>query len=76
MTTTEVIVQRLQILPEPARQEVLDFVEFLESRYHRTTLQEENIAWSRFSLASAMHDMEGEDTPYALADLSASFRVI
>lgn len=74
MTTTEAIVQRLEILPEPARQEVLDFVEFLESRYHRTTLQEENTAWSRFSLASAMHGMEDEDTPYTLTDLRESFK--
>lgn len=38
MTTTEVIVQRLQVISEPARQEVLDFVELLESRYHHPTL--------------------------------------
>ncbi len=74
MTTTEVIVQRLQVLPEPARQEVLDFVEFLESRYHRATLQEENATWSRFSLASAIHGMEDEDTPYTLTDLRESFQ--
>lgn len=74
MTTAKTIIQRLQALPESTRQEVLDFVEFLESRRHRSAIREEDTAWSEFSLASAMHGMEDEDTPYALADLKESFR--
>lgn len=58
MTTTEAIPQRLQALPEAARQEILDFAEFLELRRYRSAVREEDDAWSAFSLASAMRGME------------------
>jgi len=74
MTTTEAIIQRLQTLPEAAKQEILDFVEFLEARRYRSVVREEDVAWSAFSLTSAMRGMEDEDTPYTLADLRESFR--
>lgn len=74
MTTTEAIIQRLQTLPETARREILDFVEFLELRQYKSAAREEDIDWSAFSLASAMRDMEDEDTSYTLADLRESFR--
>ncbi len=68
MTTTEAIVQRLKSLPASAQREVLDFVEFLESRRQEHTVRQGEIAWSAFSLASAMRGMEDEETPYTLAD--------
>jgi hypothetical protein len=74
MTTTEAILHRLQALPETARLEILDFVEFLEARRYRSAVREEDSAWSAFSLASAMRGMEDEETPYTLADLRESFR--
>jgi len=34
MTTTEAIIQHLKSLPEPAKAEVLRFIEFLQARAH------------------------------------------
>ncbi len=73
MTTTEAILQHLSSLPDSAQREVLDFVRFLESRREELTQREEDATWSRLSLASALRDMEDEDTPYTLADLKESF---
>ncbi len=69
MTTTEAIVQRLESLPASAQREVLDFVEFLESRQKECAVREDEVAWSAFSLASAMRGMEGEEAVYTLADV-------
>ena len=73
MTTTEGIIRHLESLPDSAQREVLDFVEFLRSRRDECTVREEELAWSDFSLASAMRGMEDEETPYTLADLKESF---
>jgi vacuolar-type H+-ATPase subunit D/Vma8 len=72
MTTAQAILERLKDLPDSAQQEVLDFVKSLESR-RAELAQEEDAAWSGFSLASAMRGMEDEETPYTLADLKESF---
>ena len=74
MTTAEAIVRCLEPLPEAAKQEVLDFVEFLKTRREQEKPHEEEAAWSKLSLASAMRGMEDEDSPYTLADLKESFR--
>lgn len=74
VTVSEVIVQRLKALPASVQQEVLDFVEFLESRRQERAVQEEDAAWSAFSLASAMRGMEEEETLYTLADIKEAFR--
>jgi len=74
MTTAESITQMLQALPEEAQREVLDFVEFLRSRAHRSdVVREADTAWSEFSLSSAMRGMEGEPSPYTIADVKESF---
>jgi len=73
MTTTQAIIQHLESLPDSARREVLDFVKFLESRREELLQREEEAAWSHFSLASALREMEDEETPYTLADLKESF---
>jgi hypothetical protein len=54
MTTTETIVQRLKSLPASAQREVLDFVEFLQSRRQEHTVRKDEVAWSAFSLDSAL----------------------
>ena len=54
------------------QREVLDFVEFLESR--RAGSDVSNTEWNRLSLASAMRGMEDEDSPYTREDLKVSFR--
>ena len=74
VTTTQGIVQHLMSLSESARQEVLDFVEFLESREAEEVARRDNARWSRLSLTSAMRGMEGEDSPYALSDLKEVFK--
>ncbi len=73
MTTTQAIIQHLECLPDSAQREVLDFIEFLESRRKKPPLREEDVAWSAFSLTSAMRGMEGEEVLYTLADLKKSF---
>jgi len=74
MTTTETIVQRLKSLPASAQREVLDFVEFLQSRRQEHTARKDEVAWSAFSLDSAMRGMEEEETPYTLADIKEARR--
>lgn len=74
MTTSEAIIQHLKRLPEPAKAEVLDFIEFLQARAPKSAARREELAWSEFSLASAMRGMEDEDSPYTLDDLKESFR--
>lgn len=73
MTTTQAIAQHIQALPETAQREVLDFVEFLESRTNPSAVREGDAAWSAFSLASAMRGMEDESLPYTTADMKESF---
>jgi len=73
MTTAEAIIQHLKSLPDWAQREVLDFVQFLESRRKGLTGREEDVAWSDFSLSSAMRGMEDEGTPYTLADIKEPF---
>jgi hypothetical protein len=74
MTTVEKIAQHLQSLPEPAQQEILDFVEFLKLRRDIPKDREENAMWTDLSLASAMRGMESEDSSYALTDIKESFK--
>lgn len=69
MTTTQAIVQHLEALPDSVQREVLDFVEFLESRRGNRVLRGDDDQWSDFSLASAMRGMEDEGSPYTAADL-------
>ncbi len=74
MSTADSIMQSLEPLPEEAKQEVLDFVEFIKARRIRETPRQEDAAWSAFSLASAMRGMEEEHSPYSLADLKEVFQ--
>ena len=73
MTTTQAIVQHLKALTPSTQREVLDFVEFLESRQQNRTGEKEDASWSTFSLAAAMHGMEDEPAQYSVADLKESF---
>ena len=69
MTLAEKIIQKMQSLPEDKQAEVLDFVDFLEKKL----AEEENRAWSEFSLTSAMRGMENEEELYSLDDLKVRF---
>lgn len=73
MTTAQAILEHLKALPDSVQREVLDFVKFLASRPAEPTQRKDDIAWSHFSLASAMRDMEDEESPYTLDDVKESF---
>jgi hypothetical protein len=72
MTTSEAIVERLKSLPYPVQKEILDFVEFLESKQAGSDVSDSE--WNKFSLASAMRGTEDENPPYIRDDLKVSFR--
>jgi hypothetical protein len=74
MTTEQAIIERIQTLPESARREVLDFMEFLAIRIEAQSAREEDVSWSDGGLASALRDMENEPDIYTRADLTESFR--
>lgn len=71
MTLAEKIFARLDNLSEGRQAQVLDFVEFLESRSRASGLSEEaeGLEWSQFSLTQAMRGMEDEEEMYSLDDL-------
>lgn len=74
MTTAQSIVQRVMSLPEDAQREILDFVEFIETRMAEQSRPLEDAAWSAMSLASAMRGMEDEESAYTLDDLKERFQ--
>ena len=68
--TIRVIVDHLESLPDVAQLEVLDFVEFLQTR--RMQYEErraDDKLWSNFSLVSAMKGNEDEEISYTSADI-------
>ncbi|MGZ5026688.1 MAG: hypothetical protein ACXWE9_05400 [Methylobacter sp.] len=70
MNLSEKIFATTASLPESKQQEVLDFLEYLKLK----TEKEENSAWNRFSVTSAMKDMESEVSDYSIADLKETYR--
>lgn len=50
-----------QQLPQPFQVEVLNFVEILVSKLTTQDSRQENLLWSQFSIAQAMHDLEHEE---------------
>ena len=74
MLVTRKIHENVQKLPVAFQTEVLDFVEYLLMKSEREVVQENELNWSNFSLASAMRGMEDEDTPiYTMDDLKVVF---
>ncbi len=69
MTVTETIIEHVRILPKPVQIEVLDFIEYLETK--KTTQAEKD--WNVFSLSQAMRGMENEQTSYNPEDLQEAF---
>ena len=74
MPLSERIAERVQRLPEPLQAEVLDFVEILIAKTSGDFLKQENQHWMRFSLASALRDMESEPDMYSDEDLKERFQ--
>jgi hypothetical protein len=69
MTVAEKIIERVRHLPEPVQVQVLDFVEYLESKAE----SEDRSVWSGFSLSQALRDMEPEPSSYSENDLKEVF---
>jgi len=69
MSLEENIIKHIHELPESGKVEVLDFIEYLQSKADK----KERKNWSNFSLSSAMRGMEEVQTPYSLKDLKESF---
>lgn len=70
MATAEKITEYVRRLLERLEAEVLDFVAFLLSKTERNGAESDRTDWNRFSLESAMRDVETEDEPeYGEGDL-------
>ncbi len=72
MSLAENIIKHIQNLPESFQAEVLDFVEYLESKINKGKKYEET-DWSELSLSFAMRGMEEEYSPYSLNDLKERY---
>jgi hypothetical protein len=69
MTVAENIHHYAQRLPDELQLGVLNFVEYLLFKAEQETLEEqERTTWSELSLASAMRDLEDEDSPIYTKD--------
>jgi len=74
MIIAEKIQQYIQELPVSLQEEALDYIEYLLAKVKSKAVQQEEETWSSLSLASAMNDMENEDSPtYSKADLKVVF---
>ena len=68
MSLVEKIVEKVKSLPEDKQIEILDFVDFLSRK-----VEEEERLWSKFSLESAMRELESEESLYTLGDIKERF---
>ena len=73
MTITEKIIQHLKSIPEAAQEEILDFIEFLETKVAKAHKVKEQEDWSAFSLAQAIRGMEDEPVSYSTEDIKEVF---
>ncbi len=74
MVVAERVHQYMQKLPASLQVEILDFVEYLSSKWEREVARQNELTWSNLSLTLAMRGMEDEDMPtYTTADLKVMF---
>jgi hypothetical protein len=73
MQVSEKIQKYAEKLPERLQIEILDFVEYLLSKWRQE--KDEDAEWTNLSMQMMMRGMEDEATPeYTLADLKEVFR--
>ena len=72
MTITEQIIKHIGTLPENVQSEILDFVEYLESKTERTKNERANL--SDLSLTQAMRGLGSETSPYSLNDVKEKLK--
>jgi hypothetical protein len=70
MNIVEKIIEHLKSMPESAQAEVMDFVQYLETKTRR---KGEDYEWVRFSLESAMRGIAEEASPYRIEDIKEKF---
>jgi hypothetical protein len=58
MAVVDLIQKKVELLPEPTQQEVLDFVDYLLQR-----VRQEDVLWSKISLGWALRGLEDEEWP-------------
>ncbi len=69
MSLTQRIVRKLEKMPEAIQSEVLDFIDFIDSRKGADS------DWKDLSISSAMRGMENEPSPeYTARDLKEKFQ--
>lgn len=74
MSLPENIIKHIQEMPESFQAEILDFVEYLESKIKKgQNIDREETEWSELSLSFAMREMGDEYSPYSLNDLKERF---
>ena len=73
MTLPEKILQHVKKLSEPRQAEVLNFVEYLESKDEKSEKEKENKEWLSYSLSNAMRGMENEVSPYSVEDIKEKY---
>ena len=67
MTTAETIMEHVVSLSEYGQTEVLDFVEYRESK--KKVIKKRKTNWSEFSVSQVMCGMEMEESIYSSADI-------
>jgi hypothetical protein len=74
MPTVEKISEYISKMPNPYQVEVLHYVEYLWQKLQTQGGDEEDILWQRYSLASALRDMdEADEVTYTIDDLKEKF---
>ena len=71
MSVTEQILKHVRELPEDLQAQILDFVEYLESK--NQMMSKEESQWAELSLSQAMRGMENEESLYSVEDIKETF---
>jgi hypothetical protein len=72
-TGSQKIADHLRDLPELEQIEVLDFIEYLETKARLRKSRDETKVWPALSLKSAMRGMEEDPSDYSMDDLKEVF---
>jgi hypothetical protein len=71
MSTIQSLEQQIASLPQAAKEELTHFLRVITDKYSDEKSEHETMQqWSAFSLSSAMRDIEEEETPYTIADIT------
>jgi hypothetical protein len=68
MSTIEILRHKAESLPDALQREVIDFVDYLLSRYTKNDSTEEK-EWSAFSMQNAIRGFEDDPVTYTKADI-------